>query len=343
MYTDMIDLLVSCLVAFVIGVFAVKKSIVFFLNIGLVGIDIQKKNKPKVPEMGGLPVVIAFIAGMLVFIGFNTVALGPMDMSPIFASLLTVIIIMLIGMLDDMTVLSKKSSNLTDFSKKYKRIGLRQYHKFLLPLPAAIPLIVLNIGVSEMNFLFIGSYDIGLLYPLLMIPLAVFGASNATNMLAGLNGLEASLGIVLISSLGLFSIATGAYTAGVIAFVFVSVLLSFLVYNRYPSKIFPGDSLTYTIGAVAAVVAVVGNIEKFAVICFIPWFIELILKLRNYFRAESFGELKQDGALKNKYKKCYSVTHVVMELGNFNEKQIVRIIVLFELVVCVFALSLYLW
>ena len=337
----MLDMLIACTVAFCVGLFAVSKSIIFFENVGIAGVDIQKKNKPKIPEMGGLPVVIAFISGALAFIGFNTLTSSNIDLPYIFAALLTIIIIMLIGMIDDMTVLIKRDPVSSASLKIHKREGLKQYHKFLLPLPAAVPLIVMNIGISTMSFPLIGNIDIGLLYPFLMVPLAVFGASNATNMLAGLNGLEASMGVVLISSLGIFSMIHGNYSASLIAFVFVCALLAFLVYNRYPSKIFPGDSLTYTIGAVAAIVAVVGNIEKFAVFCFIPWFIEFVLKSRSSFKAESFGVLQTSGTLKSKYKKIYSLPHLVMGLGDFNEIKIVSILVLFEILVCIVAFLLF--
>ncbi|MCK5322152.1 MAG: hypothetical protein KAJ47_02715 [Candidatus Aenigmarchaeota archaeon] len=336
----MIDLIISSVFVFLIGIFVVRKAIVFLKNVGFVGKDVHKEDMPLVAEMGGLPVVIAFIAGILFFIGFNTATSKTVDLPVLFASLLTIIIIMLVGMLDDMTSLMKKKGKNSDVMKNHKRIGFKQHHKFLLPLPAAIPLMVLNIGVSEMRFPIFGNVDIGLLYPLIVIPLAVFGASNATNMLAGLNGLEAGLGVVLISSLGLFSLINGSYTAAVIAFIFVSILLAFLIYNKYPSKIFPGDSLTYTIGAVAAVVAVSGNIEKFAVFCFIPWFLEFALKARNMFRAENFGILKSNGKLKNQYSKVYSLVHAVMELGNFSEKQIVWIIICFEILVCGFAFAI---
>ncbi len=154
-------------------------------------------------------------------------------------------------------------------------------------------------------------------------------------MLAGMNGLEAGLGIVLLSSLGIFSYLSGSLIASSIAFIFVASLVAFIFYNWYPARIFPGDSLTYTIGAVAAVVAIVGNIEKFAVLIFIPWFIELALKLRSGFSAENFGEIQKDGALKCKTDKNYSLLHVVMHAGRFKEWQVVSILISFEVLVCV--------
>ncbi len=67
---------------------------------------------------------------------------------------------------------------------------------------------------------FLGTLDTGLLYPLLIIPIGMIGASNAFNMLAGYNGLEAGMGIVILSTLGLIAYNTGNTVAVVIAVTF---------------------------------------------------------------------------------------------------------------------------
>ena len=84
--------------------------------------------------------------------------------------------------------------------------------------------------------------------------------------------------------------------------------------------------MTYLIGAMIASIAIVGNVERFALIIFTPWFIEVILKIRVMFQAESFGILQKDGTLKAPYKKVYSLTHVVMKLGRFRERDVVLIL-----------------
>ena len=108
-------------------------------------------------------------------------------------------------------------------------------------------------------------------------------------------------------------------------------MLAFLIFNWYPAKIMPGDSLVYAIGATVAVVAIIGNIERFAIICFIPWLIELILKLRSGMKAENFGLLQADGTLKAPYKKSYSLTHFIMKKGKFTERQIVLLLLGIEI------------
>ena len=328
----MFAFIISALITFITTILVIPKFIVFFENIGAVGYDIQKKNRPKVAEIGGLPVLIGFLAGILTYIGIHTFYFKSADYIQLLAATLTVTLIVIIGMLDDLTVLLKRKTD-GNFPKK---IGFRQRHKFIMPIAAAVPLMVVNSGVSHIQLPFFGNLELGLLYPLFLIPLGIFGASNATNMLAGLNGLETSLGIVSLLSLGLYAYINESFFAAALAFIFVSALLAFLIYNWNPSRIFPGDSLNYTIGAVIASVAIIGNVERFAVFIFIPWFVELILKIRSRFKAESFGILLPNGNLKAPYEKIYSLTHIFMD-GKHTESQIVVKLVLIEIVICIFA------
>ena len=338
----MIYFLAALLTAFTVTLFIIPKCMTFLKNTGITGIDIQKKEQPVLPEMGGLPVLIGFLAGTLLYVAFITflTTSGKVYTINIIGAILTIMIITMIGMIDDLSTLIK--SDIKDKDKSFKRTGIKQKHKFLMPIAAAVPLIVLNSGISSITIPFMGVVDVGLLYPLFLIPIGIIGASNATNMLAGLNGLETGLGIVLLSFIGIFAYINGAYSASIIALIFVASLVAFLIYNKYPAKIMPGDSLTYTIGAVAAVAAIIGNIEKFAVIMFIPWFIELILKARSRFKAENFGALQKDGTLKCKSRKNYSLIHVVMHCGRFTEKQIVMIIIAFEILLGLVAMLLLL-
>lgn len=338
----MLAFLVSALVGFLATVLVIPKLIVILRNIDVVGYDIHKKSRPAVAEIGGLPVLIGFLAGILTYVATRTFLGAELSVTAqLLAAALTMTIIVLIGMLDDLTtLLGRKKGGAT--LKAIKRTGFKQTTKFLLPIPAAVPLMVTNTGVSSITLPFLGSVNVGLAYPLLLIPLGIFGASNATNMLAGMNGLTAGLGTVLLTSLGLYAFASGATTAAAIALIFVSVLFGFLIFNWYPARMFPGDSLDYAIGAAAATVAIIGNIERFAVFAFIPWFIELVLKARSRFRAESFGILQEDGTLKAPYEKSYSLTHIVMKAGRFTEKQVVLALIGFEALVCIFAFAMFL-
>jgi UDP-N-acetylglucosamine--dolichyl-phosphate N-acetylglucosaminephosphotransferase len=310
----------------------------FFLNFlksaGIVGEDIMKEDKPVIADMGGPMVVLGFLAGAFFYIGLGIFLYGDLpELIFILASMCTILIITIIGIFDVLTGLLKEREGPGSF-EKVKRKGIPAWLYFFIPMPAAIPLAAVKAGVSSMVLPFIGKVELGPYYPLILIPFAVLCCTNATNFLAGFNGLEAGMGFVLHLFLGVFSLHHGKVEAALIALTFASALLAFLRYNWYPAKVFPGD-LNYTIGAVCVCVAVLGNIERFAILCFTPWILEAILKASSKFKAESYGVLHEDGTLKPLKKVNHSLTHVVMNLGNFKEYQVSIILILIEAFTCV--------
>jgi UDP-N-acetylglucosamine--dolichyl-phosphate N-acetylglucosaminephosphotransferase len=300
---------------------------------GIVGTDIMKRDKNPVADMGGPGVVSGFLLGVFFYIGFE-IFIPPRltGLVYILASLCTVLIITLIGIFDTLTALVKKREGEGDF-EQYKKIGIPRWLYFFIPVPAAVPLIAVNAGVSKLTLPFLGRIDFGLAYPLLLIPLAILCCSNATNFLAGFNGLEAGMGFILHLSLGVYAYQQKQFNAAMIALCFAFALLGFLRYNWYPASVFPGD-LNYTIGAVYASVTVIGNMEKFAILCFIPYILEAFLKSASKFEAESYGNLQPDGTVKPRGNKIRGLTHFVMRKGNFTEPQVTTILIGFQILIC---------
>jgi UDP-N-acetylglucosamine--dolichyl-phosphate N-acetylglucosaminephosphotransferase len=144
-------------------------------------------------------------------------------MLSILITISTAMMISIIGIFDDPGSLIKRVNG--------KRVGIKRKYKVLFPLIAAIPLISIRAGYSVMSIPFIGSVDFGILYPLLLVPLIVSGMSNAFNMISGMNGLEAGLGVVYLSGLGIFTFILGKETLSLIAFSAVFALIGFLKYN----------------------------------------------------------------------------------------------------------------
>jgi UDP-N-acetylglucosamine--dolichyl-phosphate N-acetylglucosaminephosphotransferase len=337
------SILVPMAIAF-IGSYWIAPKFIRLLELeGIVGTDVQKKEKPKVAEMGAPIVLFGFLGGIFAYIGAQTFLIRGMmanELVTILAVISTLMIITFIGVIDELTCLVKEREGQGLF-EKFKRKGLSQWMQVILPLPAAIPLMAISAGVSTLSIPLIGTFDIGILYPLIVVPLAIVGTSNATNMLAGFNGLQAGLGIVMMLFLGSYAYFNGSVAAAVLAFVFMAALFAFIRYNWYPAKIFPGG-LDYIVGTMIGVLAVIGNMEKFAVICFAPWFLELLLKARSRFKAENFGIIQNDGTLKAPDSKIGSVTHIVMRLGRFTEWQVSLIIIIGITLWCAF-ISLLFW
>lgn len=305
---------------------------------GLTGKDMNKKDKPEVAELGGIIVILGFLIGVLGYLAIDTFYFSHTDAQnqlgrdlQIAAALLTVMIITIIGLVDD--ILGWK-------------IGLRQWQKPLLAAFAALPMMVVNAGTSKLAVPLIGVMDIGILFPLILIPIAISGASNAFNMLAGYNGLEAGMGIIILSALGYRAWTTQNGWVAVIAFCMVAALLAFYFFNKYPSKIFPGDSMTYPVGATIAIIAILGNIERLALFLFIPYFIEFILKFRGLMQKESFAIPNEDGSLRKPYDKFYGLEHLSISIitkikGKAFETEVTYSIFAFEIIIAAIGMSIW--
>ena len=113
---------------------------------------------------------------------------------------------------------------------------------------------------------------------------------------------------------------TGSHWLTLILLCMIASLIAFLFYNRCPAKVFPGDVLTYSIGALIAATAVLGNLEKFALFIFIPNIMEVFLKVRGKLKKESFALPQEDGSLKQKYNKIYGLEHLAIKvIGKFKK------------------------
>ena len=149
----------------------------------------------------------------------------------------------------------------------------------------------------------------GAIYPLILIPIGIVGAVTTFNILAGYNGLEAGQGILIIGALSVVAFFTGSSWLTLIGICMVVSLAAFLFFNKFPAEVFPGDVLTYSIGALIAIFAILGNFEKIAIFFFIPYIAETFLKLRGKLKKQSFGLPQKDGSLEMPYKKFYGLEH----------------------------------
>jgi UDP-N-acetylglucosamine--dolichyl-phosphate N-acetylglucosaminephosphotransferase len=286
---------VSFFITFLILPYWIKRA----RNANLVGPDVHKPDKPLISELGGLCVIAGFLVSLLFFVATKIFVYQQQEnIMYIFATISAILIAVIIGFVDD--ILGWK-------------IGLRARYKVALTFFIALPIAVINAGHATMNFPFIGAIDFGLFYPLIFIPLAIIGTSNGFNMIAGYNGLEAGMGIIILTTLTIMTYLTGNTYVALVGACMIAALFAFYFYNRYPAKIFPGDTLTYPVGALIAIMAILGNVEKYALILFIPYFIELILKARGKLIKESFAKVEEDGSLVNQYDKWYGLEHIVID------------------------------
>ncbi len=330
-----IVLFLSAVISFILTLIFLPSWIKKCNKVGLLWEDMNKPTHPKnVASSGGIVVAMGFVLGVLFYIAIRTFIFQDLDgiTLRIFALLTVILILAIIGLTDDLL--------------GWKHGGLSAGFRIFLAIIASIPLIVINAGVTKINFPMIGLVDIGMLYPLVFIPIGIAGATTTYNMLAGFNGLESGQGIIILCFLSFIAYVTCSPWLALVGLCMVAALISFYFYNRFPAKVFPGDVLTYSVGALIAGMAILGNFEKIAVFVFIPYIIETILKSRGKLKKQSFGIPQKDGSLKMPYDKIYGLTHLsIFILSKFKrkvyEKDVVYLIYTFQIILCLLALFLF--
>jgi len=336
-------LIVPILASFILTAIFLPKWIKKGRQIGLLWEDMNKPEKKKnVVSSGGLVVIMAFTLGVLLYVAFRTFFTPDWDNInvQIFSLLSVILILGIVGLADDLLDFRRHADG------EIHVTGLSSKFRVFLAVFASIPLIVINAGVHEMNFPFLGVINFGFFYPLILIPLGIAGATTTYNFLAGFNGLEAGQGIIIIGFLSFIAYATGSLWLGLIGLCMVASLIVFYFYNKVPAKVFPGNMMTYTIGALIASMAILGNFERIAVFVFIPYIIETFLKARGKLKKYSFGKPQKDGSLEMPYDKIYGMTHLsLFILKKFKKKvyeqDVVYLIFAFQIIICLLALFIF--
>lgn len=299
--------IVAAVASFITTFIVVPWLIKNLKNTSAVGRDHNKAGAPKIPEMGGLAVMIGFYVGVNVLTVWGENGLSS---SIFYLSLLAVLGAAVTGIMDDL-------------------FSLRQRVKAFLPFLFAIPLGSLMVDTS--NTVLMG-VDFGILM-LFIAPFGITAAANAANMLEGFNGLGVGLGIIITSSMIAISFITGQTDALFLLFPLLGALVAFLWFNKYPAKIFPGDSMTLFVGATLACAAIISNMKTLGAILFIPMIVEFFLKARGHFKGENYGTIDEEGNLTYEGR-IQSLAHLVMKWKKLKEYQIVAVLLLVEIAVC---------
>jgi UDP-N-acetylglucosamine--dolichyl-phosphate N-acetylglucosaminephosphotransferase len=314
-------LLTAVFVSFFLAMMALPSWISKCRRVGLVWEDMNKFGHPKnVAATGGIVVIMAFVLGVLYYVALKTFLFSGTNNSVEIFSLLGVILILgIVGLTDDLL--------------GWKNHGLPIKVRIALAFIASVPLVVIKAGQPIVAVPFLGMVNFGIIYPLVLVPLGIAGASTTYNFLAGYNGLESGLGILILSFLSFVAYFTGSPWLAIVGLCMVASLIAFLVYNKFPAKVFPGDVLTYSIGALIAGMAIIGNFEKVAIIVFIPFIIEVFLKSRGRLKKHSFGIPDKKGNLRMPYDKIYGLEHLAIKvLGKrATERKVVYLLYAFQI------------
>ncbi len=139
------------------------------------------------------------------------------------------------------------------------RYTLRGRQKLVGQTVTATVLICAGLLIEHVT-IFSWHIDLGLLaVPFTLLWLV--GATNALNLIDGVDGLAASVGIVLSLAVSIMATLTGHMTDALLAMAVAGSLVGFLVYNAPPASIFLGDAGSMFVGLVLGALAIHSSLK----------------------------------------------------------------------------------
>lgn len=215
----------------------------------------RKKHENDIPLIGGICMYISF---SIIYFIFSYIY----EIERSIYILLGATLILLIGLVDDYYKTKRKEFAI------YPRVIIQ----FLVATMIFFSGIVFKGFTNPMNDEFI------LFLPFFQYIFTVtwiFGLMTVINWSDGMDGIAGS--IVSISSITLFivSMFKGQYESAITSIILLGAVLGFLKFNKYPAKIFMGDSGANLLGFLLAIIALEGSFKQATLISVIIPFIIL--------------------------------------------------------------------
>lgn len=210
-----------------------------------------------------------------------------------------------------------------------RNLGLRAYQKLFLQILTAVILIIYQYNSKHMGtdlyIPFLKDYrSIGVFY----IPFIIFvivGTVNSVNLTDGLDGLSTSVTIICLLFFNVVAVKFERYEIAAFSLVLAGALIGFLFFNKYPAKVFMGDTGSLALGGAISAIALLLNVP-------------LILPISGgiYF-IETLSVIIQVVSFKTRGKRVFlmSPLHHHFEQKGWHEKKIVAVFSLVELILCI--------
>ncbi len=230
-----------------------------------------------------------------------------------------------------------------DFIKvvKKRNLGLTALQKFVLQLLLAALYVVVMYFMGLLNTTVIVPFiKYAVEIPLwLYIPFVMFvvvGTVNAVNLTDGLDGLAASITLLVAAFFAVYSafvIVPQEPGVKLFAVTLAAALFAFLMFNKYPAKVFMGDTGSLFLGGSIALMAVDLNMHLYLIIVGFIYFAETLSVIMQtaYFKytKKKYGEGRRIFKM--------SPLHHHFEMVGWKETKIVSVFSWITLALCVLA------
>jgi len=259
--------------------------------------DDRRMHKVPIPRMGGLAIFLGFFLSAVLFLDLSR---------PIIATLIGAIIILVLGIFDDI----------------YR---LKALPKLIVQIIAALIPALNGVQISFLSNINLFSDNAFINLGVFTVPITVFwivGITNAVNLIDGLDGLACGVSSIACFSLFCIALILGDTQVELMTAALAGACIGFLPYNLNPAKIFMGDTGATFLGYVLAIISIQGLFKFYTIISFaVP---VLILGLPIF--DTSFAIIRRIASGRSPMSPDRGhLHHRLIDMG-FNQKQTVAII-----------------
>ena len=277
----------------------------------------EHMKKSGTPTMGGLMMLLAIVVATMFW-------------SKLTPEILIALVLTLghgvIGFIDDfIKVVLKRNLGLTARQKLLMQFLLAGLYLFYLETTPGHDFSVWIPGTAY-------TVDLGIAYYLFAFLLLV-GTTNAVNLTDGLDGLASSVTVPVALAFSYVAIVLGNKELGIFGMALAGSCLGFLLFNRYPAKVFMGDTGSLALGGGIAAIALLTKTELLLVIIGGVYVIEALSVIIQvtYFKKTGGKRIFRMSPL-----------HHHFELGGWKETKVVHVFAFVSLCLSVLGIMLLL-
>lgn len=279
------------------------------------GIPENHSKKVGTPTTGGVFIVVATIVAAIIALLMEQKLTTQASLI-----LLTFAFYTFAGFKDDIQkIRNKQNQGLTAKGKLFLQVAIA-----LLP--------ALYVTLTHQTSIALGhwSINLGYFYPVFAVFL-ITGVSNAVNLTDGLDGLAASNVVIAMVACTVISMIMGNIDIAIISAATAGATLGFLYFNKYPAKVFMGDTGSLALGGMLGTLAVMGKFELWLVI------------IGMVFLCETLSVILQVASFKLTGKRIFKMSpiHHHFELSGWKETKIVLFFTSITTICCLLAVILF--
>ena len=284
---------------------------------GFISRDVYKRGEVYLPSKGGLLILfgglMAIIAMILSFRITNFFFEGtpyPSGLTQLDEAILyTALIFAFYGVLDDYMDVGRMSKLLLPVLFSYPIVTSLVFYENFIAFPFFGSL---NVARDVISF---GSFGLNLsqIIRFAVVPLYIMVVANLVNMHSGFNGLQSGLSLIVLLSLLVKAILDGDVADILVPAAITGGLAGFWWYNRYPARLFEGNTGSLVVGATIGGLIVTQGYYVVGFVMLIPHTVNFLMyaywrakrkmklkrdeKLGEYHHTIKFGRVREDGTL----------------------------------------------